>query len=276
MPPQLSGKGRFPMRLNETQKLFARTMLDHPDAVANPDPLLAGLFTGGEAVLPERLKIYRNNIVGGLTKAMQATYPLIEKLTGEDFATGLFRSFVLAHPPQESCLARYGAGLDNFIGSFSPARGLPYLADIARFEWAMNEAYYAPDDRSLTPAALQNVPLDDLADMVLPLRTSIRLLESRWPLTAIRDFCFRENRDESEMLDLDQGGCRVMIYRPGLSAEIVPLEAGEYAFLQAIGAKNTLGDALEITLKSFPAFDFQGFLQKHLGLETFSATVANT
>lgn len=263
------------MRLNETQALFARTMLDHPDAVASPNPALAGLFAGEEEIFPERLKIYRNNIVGSLTKAMQATYPLIEKLTGEDFAIGLMRSFVLENPPREACLARYGAGLDQFIENFSPARGLPYLADVARLEWAMNEAYYAPDDSPLTPADLQNIPLDELADMVLPLRASVRLLESRWPLVAIRDFCLKENRDESERLDLDQGGCRGMIYRPGLSADIVSLGTGEYAFLQAIEAKNTLGNALEITLKTFPGFDFQGFLQKHLTLETFSALPAN-
>lgn len=263
------------MRLNEAQALFARTMLEHPAAVTNPDPALAGLFAGEESILPERLKIYRNNIVGSLTKAMQATYPLIEKLTGEDFATGLMRSFVLENPPQEACLACYGAGLDQFIEKFSPAEDLPYLADVARLEWAMNEAYYALDDRPLTPAGLQNIPLDDLADMVLPLRPSAWLLESRWPLVAIRDFCLKENRDESERLDLDQDGCRVMVCRPGLSADIVPLEPAEYMFLRAVEAENTLGNALEITLKTFPGFDFQGFLQKHLALETFSALPAN-
>lgn len=263
------------MRLNEAQALFSRTMLEHPDAVTNPDPALAGLFAGEESILPERLKIYRNNIVGSLTKAVQATYPLIEKLTGEDFSTGLMRSFVLENPPQEACLARYGAGLDQFIENFSPAKDLPYLADVARLEWAMNEAYYAPDDRPLTPSGLQNAPFDELTDMNLPLRSSVRLLESRWPLVVLRDFCLKENRHESEMLDLKQGGCRVMVYRSGLSADIVPLEPAEYMFLRAVEAENTLGNALEITLKTFPGFDFQGFLQKHLALETFSALPAN-
>lgn len=263
------------MRLNEAQELFTRTMLDHPDAVARPDPLLAKLFAGNEVILPERLKIYRNNIVASLTKAMQATYPLIEKLTGADFAAGLFRSFALAHPPGEACLARYGAGLDDFIGDFSPAGGLPYLADIARLEWAMNEAYHAPDDKPLTPAALQNMPQNELADTVFPLRTSVRILESRWPLTAIRDFCLKENRDKSETLDINQGGCRVMVYRPDLRVNIVPLDPAEYVFLQAIEAQNTLGNVLEATLKPFPGFDFQGVLQKHLTLETFSAPPEN-
>lgn len=268
------------MRLSEAQELFAGSMLSLPEAVESPVPALIDLFSTPEDILSERLKIYRNNIFGNLTNALLDTYPLIEKLTGEDFAKSLMRAFILKNPPQEACLNRYGVGLAAFLESFAPARELPYLPDVARLEWAVNEAYYAPDDKPLTPDALQNVPLDELADMVLPLRLSVRLLESRWPLVAVRNFCLKENRpgshDESETLDLSHGGCRVMVYRPGLAADIVPLEPAEYAFLQDMRAGKTLGGALETTLKTVPDFDFQSFLQKHLTLETFSVPRANT
>ncbi len=264
------------MRLNEAQELFARTMLDDSGAVDHPDPALAGLFTGGETIVPGRLKIYRSNIMGNLTGALRGSYPLLEKLTGEDFAMGLLRAFVMENPPGEAFLSNYGAGLADFIEVFAPAKGLPYLADVARLEWAMNEAYYAQDDRPLIQDDLQNMPLDTLADTVLPLRPSVRLMESRWPLVSILDFSLKESRGEQETLNLDQGGCRVMVYRPGLSVDIITLEPSEYGFLQAIKAGKTLGQALETALKTEPEFDFQGFLQKHLTLETFSALPANT
>lgn len=264
------------MRLNETQALFARTMLDHPDAVDYPAPALAGLFTGDETSVPERLKIYRNNIVGSLTIALLATYPLIEKLTGKEFATHLMRSFALENPPQEACLARYGAGLDRFIANFAPARTLPWLADVARLEWAMNEAYYAPDDEPLTPADLQAMRQDAMADMTLNLRPSARLIDSRWPLESIRDFCLKEDRDESETLDLNQKGGPLMVYRPALSAVLVPLEPAAFVFLQTVAYGKTLGTALSATLQAYPTFDFQSFLQKNLSLETFSSSPANT
>lgn len=264
------------MRLNDAQALFAYTMLSPTEAVENPAAALIDLFSTPEENLPERLKIYRNNVFGNLTGALLDTYPLIKDLTGDDFAKSLMRGFILENPPREACLNRYGGGLAVFIQSFAPAKDLPYLPDVARLEWAMNEAYYAPDDAALTSADLQNTPLDELADMALPLRLSVRLLDSHWPLVAIRDFCLKESRDESETLDLGQGGCRVMVYRPGLSAEIVPLEPAEYAFLKSIQTEKSLGAALEAVLKTFLGFDFQGFLQKHLELETFSALRANT
>lgn len=264
------------MRLNDAQALFSDVMLSPPEAVESRTPSLIDLFSTPEAILPERLKIYRDNIFGNLVGALLDTYPLIGKLTGEDFAKGLMRAFILENPLREACLNRYGGGLATFIEFFAPAQGLPYLPDVARLEWAANEAYYAPDDKPLTPAGLQNVLLDELADMVLPLRSSVRFLASRWPLPAIRDFCLKENRSESETLNLNQGDCRLMVYRPGLTAEIVPLEPAEYAFLQDTGTGQTLGKALETTLKTAPDFDFKGFLQKHMALETFSAPRANT
>ncbi len=264
------------MRLSETQALFSQLMLDHRAAVSKPDSMLTALFTCNENVLPLRLQIYRNNIIGSLTKAMQLTYPLIVILTGENFAASMMRSFIQENPPREACLARYGAGLDRFIEAFAPARSLPYLADIARLEWAMNESFYAPDDSPLSPADLQSIPHSEPADMTLRLRSSVKLLESCWPLLVIREFCLRENRDESETLDLDQGGCRIMVYRPALSVEVSSVDLAEFKFLHGIQAGKALGSIVESTLQTHPDFDFQGFLKKLLILETFSDMQANT
>jgi hypothetical protein len=259
------------MRLSDMQALFAHTMLDHTDAVANPDPLLAGLFAGSEKTLPERLKIYRNNIVCSLSDAMLATYPLIKTLTGVEFATALMRSFVLENPPREACLARYGAGLDAFIETFTPAKDLRYLPDVARLEWAMNEAYYASDDRPLAPEDLQSQPAENLSDLSLRPRSSVRLLASPWPLESIRTFCLNYREDSDETLNLDQGDSRLMVFRPRLSVEVVSLDHDEYVWLEFLAEGQTLGAALESVFKVFPSFNFQGCLQEHLQLETFSA-----
>lgn len=251
-------------------------MLDRPDTMSKPDPALKSLFTCNEDVLPMRLQIYQNNVVGSLAMAMQLTYPLIVILTGESFAENVMRSFVRENPPRQACLARYGEGFDRYIESCAPARSLPYLADIARLEWAMNESLYAKDDGALDPSDLQNVLGCELADMTLSLRSSVRLMESRWPLLAIREFCLQENKDESQTLDLDQGGCKVMIYRPFLSAEIESPDSSEYDFLKGVKEGSSLGDILENVLQTHPDFNFQAFLQKHLRLETFSSIQTNT
>ncbi len=246
-------------------------MLNHPDEVAKRDPLLASLFSNDTNILPERLKIYRNNIIGSLSNALLATYPLIKALTGEEFATMLMRSYVLENPPRDACLGRYGEGLDAFINNFAPAKDLPYLPDVARLKWAMNEAYYAPDDTPLSLEDLQRQSHENLYDLSLRPRSSVRLLASPWPLESIRTFCLNYREDSDETLNLNQGGSRLMVFRPRLSVEVVSLDHDEYAWLEFLAEGQTLGAALESIFKVFPSFDFQGCLQRHLRLETFSA-----
>lgn len=254
------------MRLNEAQELFARTMLASPEAVEKPEASVAALFTAAPGVLPERLQIYRNTIVGTLTDLLLATYPTVKALTGEDFAIVMLRSYVLAHPPREACLARYGGRVPDFIVDFAPAAGIRYLPDVARLEWVMNEAYYAADDIALSPLELQAIPADQLSDMKLRPRASVRMMKSNWPLETIRTFC---NEKNPGTLNLGGGGVRLLVYRPELKVEILPLDADEFEFFAVILEGLPLGAALEKTLAAFPTFDLSKLLQRHLELKTF-------
>jgi hypothetical protein len=260
------------MPLNETQALFSRAMLGPPDAVKMPAADLAALFATAPEILPERLEIYRNNVVGNLTDAMLATYPLVKILTGEDFATVMMRSCVLQNPPREACLANYGGALPDFIEKFAPAAGLPYLADVARLEWAINGAYHAPDDAALSSAEIEALPENGLAEMNLRLRKSARLVASRWPLESIRSFCLSYDEKTSGELNLEGEGCRFLVFRPELTVAVIKLAADEYAFLEALSRGKILGTALDATLRNFPAFDFGAVLQRHLPLETFAGS----
>lgn len=259
------------MQLNEIQKKFRDIMLDHPRALENPPEDFSALFDEGDIALPERLKVYRNNVVGSLSEMIINTFPLVDNLVGRDFMRGMARSFVLEHPPQAGCLNDYGAGFDRFIAGFEPAKGLPYLPDVAALEIALNGAYNAADDRALTAQMLAATAPEDLPAVQLKLRSSVKLISSHFPLDKIRAFCLRSDNQDGQTLDIGQGGVMLMIYRPALNVEITALKVDEFAMLKNLQAGHILGTALEDTITIYSDFDFQHFLQHHLALETFSA-----
>ena len=263
------------MLLNDIQKQFKDIMLDHPDVVTNPPATFATLFQTGDIALPERLKVYRNNIVGGLSDTLILTFPLLKKLVGQDFLEGMCRSFILANPPENGCLNTYGRGLDQFIAGFGPAKDLPYLPDVAMFEIAMNEAYFAADDEALQAADLSAIAPEDLNNLVLQLRHSVTLLQSPYPLDSIREFCLADEDEEQGTLDLDQGGAALMVYRPGIEVRVIKLAPDEFMLLKALRDGAHLGAAVEDVLGAYEDFDFQDFLQKHLDFETFQALSTN-
>lgn len=257
------------MKLSAVQKRFTETMLDHPKVLDHPPEDLAAAFQTGDIPLPDRLKVYRNNIVGSLTDILLSGFPVIEALVGKDFFEGMARSFILKNPPTQGCLTFYGYGFAEFIEGFKPAESLPYLPDIARLEIAMNDAYYARDDGPLTGEALAGIAPEALADTVFPLRHAVQLLTSPYPLHAIRDFALSADQDGT--LDLDAGGVSLMVDRENMDSRIVILQDDEFFALELMQGGSALGTAVEKALERFPDFDFQAFLQKHLALETFAA-----
>ncbi len=260
------------MSLLRFQDSFKRLMLDHPSALKNPTADLVSIFDTGDIALHERLAVYRNNVVGALSDVVVKTFPLVEALVGEDFLRGMAREFVLTNPPHEGCLNAYGVGLDDFIRGFKPAGSVPYLADIATLELAINNAYYAAEDAALTAEDLGAVAAEDLGELIFNTRSSVSILESAYPLLDIRAMCLRP--DDDIMPDMD-AGTTLMIHRPALEIVFTVLEPNEVMMLNALGADQPLGTAVESVIEKHPAFDFQAFLQKHLALKTFRALGSN-
>src|SRR5215470_6352362 len=92
------GRRRVPTLL-ETQRALGASLLDGDSAAA---ALLV------EPGLADRLDIYRNTFVIGVTKALRLTYPAVYRLVGADFFDGAAGQFIAQHPPRTACLDDYG------------------------------------------------------------------------------------------------------------------------------------------------------------------------
>ncbi|MGN7437801.1 MAG: HvfC/BufC family peptide modification chaperone [Alcanivorax sp.] len=256
------------MPLGKVQKTFRDTMLTPANSLEETDAGFLGLFDNSGAPVKERLKIYHNNVVGSLTEALRATFPITEQLVGTDFFKSMARAFIFKHPPREACLLRYGIGFDTFIASYEPVRALPYLPDIAQLEIAQNNAYYATDDTPLTGADLQEIPAEQLAEIHLNLRYSASLIRSRYPVLDIRDFCNDENNTPPPDLSQEHN-TKLLIYRPNLDVCIAPLSDDEFFLLKKLNEGQPLGRAVEQAIEIYKNFNFTHFLEKHISLETF-------
>lgn len=262
------------MRLSEFQDSFKDTMLQPVSGLDAVDADLRGVFVDDHIGVEERLKVYHNNIIGSLSESLRGTYPVVETLVGEDFMKSMARAFVFDNPSPSGCLYFYGRGFDDFIRGFAPAAGLPYLADVAALEWAEHEAYYAQDDEALAGDYFAQMSEDGLLDAVLSLRSSATLIESDYPLLAVKAFCADEDGHDAPDLTRAHEE-RLLIYRRALEVEIVSLDKGEFFLLKQLDNGIALGLAVERTLDKYPEFDFTDFLKKHISLETFSSVAAN-
>ncbi len=230
------------------------------DAVCGGDDSRLSELIAGDGMDPSaRLQIYRNHALITLTDALKATYPVICRLVSDGFFAYAAHEFMREHMPDRPSLARYGGAFPEFLAQFPPCRDLPYLADIARLEWAINEALHAESVAAITRADLSAIPAADASRLILTLHPSLRLLDSRWPIERI----WRANQADGDpdlAIDVDSGSVRLQIHRRGDRVTLKALTDCEFAFLRALANGAPLGNAAEAALRIDLLFDLTAAL----------------
>ena len=256
--------------LLELQRGFsAATLSRDAAALASLSIVSGGLDPGA------RIAIYRNNVLGNYCKALAATYPVVRRLVGPPFFDAAVEHFVQAHPSTRGDVNGYGAEFAGFLTSYAPARDLGYLPDVARLEWAIDQANIAADAAPLDAAALGAVAADALDDLRFRLHPSARLIASPFPIFRIWQINQPDHESE-ERIDLGEGGDTLLVQRGPGGVTIERLAAGEHALLTALSANATLAGAAAVAVAADPEFDLAGALRRHVANHTIVAFRAPT
>ena len=200
-----------------------------------PDPDLAALQTAffralrenavPDGLLPakgldarRRFRVYANQTRVAQAEALQAVYPAVCRLVGADFFANMAALFVENHPLLQADLRRYGDDLPDFIQAFPPLAGLPYLADVARLEWACHESLHAGGGIAAT------------SDQPLRLAPHVRLLHAPFQVADVWDFALRDHAPD-ERLNITHDAADLVIARPQGDVEIIGVEAEDWMWL---------------------------------------------
>jgi hypothetical protein len=253
----------MPLALRDLQAAFAAHIMgaDSADLVA--------AVAGDTIPAAARLGVYRHHVFASLGTALAATFPTVQALVGTDFFRSLARAFVRHALPVQPVLTDYGADFPAFITGYEAARDLPYLADVARLEWALNLAFHAPPGGRLQAADLSAVPAARLASMSIALAAGAVLINSRYPLDRIWETS--QPGAASGTVDLNSGASHLLVLRRPDDAAFVSLGAGEAAFMAALTAGMSLEQAAGAAFRSDPAFELSTSFARLLALEAFAA-----
>ena len=199
-----------------------------------------------------RLGIYRNHAALTFGDALKAAFPVVCRLVDERFFAYAAHEYLREHPPHARCLVDFGAEFASFLAAFEPCRELPYLPDVAHFEWALHIAAIVREEPHMRPDALAAVPVGDAAYLGLRLQPSVSYVESPWPV----DLIWQANRDEKvTAVDLAGGGAALEIRRAGGAVIRRRLDRGTLVFRTALADGLVLAAAMEAATLADAAFD---------------------
>ncbi len=156
-------------RLSDIQAAFQRLLL-------RGDSTIESHVVGTQRVPVERrLGIYAEGYRLRLIEALQKTFPVLAELMGEaDFQT-LAARYVEAHESTFFNIRWYGGQMGEFLAADSQ-----YLAEIARWEWAMAAAFDAADAQALGPDQFARIAPEDWAGLRFEWAPAVQVVPLEW------------------------------------------------------------------------------------------------
>lgn len=184
-----------------------------------------------------RFDVYRASFQANLCNALRDTYPVVNRLVGENYFDRVAHAYLRAHPSRSGDLHEFGAHFATFIAALDSARNLPYLPDVARLEWLAHQSFHAADAESLTLAALAELPFESYGSLCL--LPSVRLMNSEFPVHRIWQVN-QEGWAGDAVVHLDEGGARLAVSREGLDIVLLPMEAEAHELACALYERGSL------------------------------------
>jgi hypothetical protein len=104
---------------------------------------------------------------------------------GHERFHALVSDYLVRHPSTSRSVRPLGRFLADFLEGHPLGAEHPHVADLARFEWALLEAFDASDVEPLAPEHLKSLPADRWPGLRLTLAPSLRIVEACAPVQEV-------------------------------------------------------------------------------------------
>jgi hypothetical protein len=166
-------------RLPDIQEAFQRFLL-------TGNPGIGAHVVGTERVPIEiRLGIYGDAYRGRLAEALESSFPVLAHLLGEADFHALAEKYISAHESTFFSIRYYGNRMAEFLAADAEYAKAPLLSELARWEWAMADAFDAADAPPIGTDAFAQIAPEDWAGLRFDWSPSVRVLELEWNVPEI-------------------------------------------------------------------------------------------
>ena len=226
------------------------------DAVrqALPEALFAGAHPGAVG-----LRVHRNTLLGALANALRLSHVAVDRLVGEAFFDRMAVEYARAMPPRAPQLDEYGAGFAAFTAGFPATENLPYLSELAHFDWQ-----FAALGRLCAAAEAAGPQLLLGGGVRLHFLAPLRLHSARYPVERLRDAILAEDAVALGAIDLTPGDYRYALWRTQESVHVRPLRLPSARFLEAVYAGGDGEQALAAAAGDLGAADVAAMLAQEV------------
>jgi hypothetical protein len=190
------------------------------------------------------LDVYRDGYALRLIEALTTDYPGLMAMAGPADFDHMARAYVSAHPSHHPSIRWFGKDVADFLGATPPYSRTPAAAEMARFEWALGEAFDSPDATPVTADALVALPPEAWETLAFTPLPSLRRLTLEFDVPQAWQ---RRKEVEPGNLEVERATrpVRWAIWRPELVSNFRSLDEDDAALLDALADGRTFPELCE-------------------------------
>jgi len=125
--------------------------------LASTDVFTAQVRDTSKADRVTLLDVYRDGYALRLIEVLTMDFPGVLAMAGPEGFDTLARAYIAAHPSRHPSVRWFGGKLANFLAT-KPYDRTPAMAEMARFEWALGQAFDSVDVEPVQAEAIMAVP----------------------------------------------------------------------------------------------------------------------
>jgi hypothetical protein len=245
------------------QAAVLRLLWTPPGLAFNPEDLrTAGLAPGGEA----GLDAHRRHARASARRNLMAAYPTVSAMLGEEGMAALAVSLWHAEPPVRGDVGEWGEGLPALLATQPELQNWPWLADVARLDWARHRCGRTAGQPVDTDSLLA-LGSADPAQLRLALQPHVMTVCATWPLDGLWRAQQAGSADEQALgvqavLSAHGGETQTVVCWWGEGVQQCVLNDADAAWMALL---STTGISLHTALdRAPPDFDFAAWFTQAL------------
>jgi hypothetical protein len=253
--------------LQQQQQALLRALFARPrsDTAALARQKLDALLDTQGGQTDRGLMAYTANGHALAERTLLTAYPVIAALLGGKNFTAIARDLWHRHPPTQGDLAQWGNALPDMLANNEQLADTPYLADVARTEWALHRAAGAADAVTDLPS-FARLSSEDPEGLALTLAPGTAVVRSRHPVATLVMAHLYPQPSLAEAASRLREGVpeNALVWRNGLRPQVAMCSPAAALLIESLLAGGDLPQALDASTQTGAQdacpFDFSSWL----------------
>lgn len=222
------------MPLAELERLFQAGL------TSGAQDILGQVRGNGRADAATMFGVYEHAYWARLIESLGIDFPGLKAFMGHPAFATLIRRYIARHPSTNPSIRWAGIRLPDFLSAEAPYRADPWLADMARFDWALAYAFDAADAPAIGLPVLAALPPESWATLTLKMHPSLDAFPATTAVDEVRPLVLADASASFDRKARRDGG--IMVWRVGLDVKFRAIDRLEFQALDLMRCGLSFGE----------------------------------